>query len=620
MNLFNKKVLALFGFGAMLFAKPLIAQEKSFYTTSSQKETAWSAFSEKHGDWTFAMDAIKNKPFRAFGKPIQINSFATINQDNAEKAARQFIEDNSNEFKISNSDLTLSSAVKVAQLWYVRFYQSYQGVRIINSTLELRIREDAKVIAFGLKTFDDVQVGIKPAISANMALNAVCKEYKIEVPKSSQIMASTSNSEVFILPIKNNNAYEYKLVYSIDIDKDLAKYKVYVDAENASLLQNRKMSTDVETSVECTGMTKTRTPQDSLAENVFPYQIFTLNGVKDTADWYGKTKVDVSQKMPVTANIEGKYFSITRDTASKNAKFVDTISPGAPFKIKWDSLNSHLYERNVYFFANKAYEMLKEIDSTYTAMDFKMKVTLYFANNGFNGMNAQSAGSTIDFLGLGFDKDRMTDMPDIFFHEYGHSITKLLYDQLSKTNNGIQNLACNEALADINSVDYTDNPKVGVGYFASSPNTFIRNVENTKKYPNDIVSDDHNTALILSGAYWDLRKLKTLDYLKKVSHFTKYGMPDDADYGIAFSEWFYETLITDDNLYGDADLSNGSPNMKQIAIAFNKHNIGFRNYINQSFVYSQTKDTLLATESLPIRGKISDLANFGSKFDSLLVI
>lgn len=614
MQIIQKNIFAALGLSLAFLPLNLKAQNNTFYLDNAKNLPEWSSFAEKYGNWNLLNDAIKDKPFRAFGAPIKIDNFDIVNESNIEEAARHFISLNSKEFNIETRNLVLASAVKVNQLWYVRFYQTYQNLRVVTSTLELRIKDDANVIGFGVKTFDNINISIKPEIDANVARSVVFKDLAIDKEKSNSVLAE---KELFITPVKANGKYEYKLAYSFSVQKDLDSYIIFVDAKNSQIIEKRKTSTNIETNVECIGSTSGVYLQDPVSNKAFANQIFTVNGVKDTADANGNATININNSTQIKAVLESPFISVSRDTTTKNASFSGTATPGSPFTIEWNDNNSHKFERNLFHYATEAYKMYKEIDSTSAVMDTKIKITLYFDSNG---MNASSGGKSINFIGLGLKNNKMAEMPDIYFHEYGHSINKLLYDNLSKSNYGMLNLACNEALADINSVIYTGVSKVGAGYNAAYPSTPIRNVENSKVYPTDIESDDHNTGLILSGAFWDLKKTTSMDYIKKVSHFARYGMPDDYDYGIAFSEWLIETLTADDNLYGDADLSNGTPNALKIIEAFNKHNIGMNLYLSRTFSYSQEIDNIELNQDYAISGKIQEMNSFGFYLDSMLVV
>jgi hypothetical protein len=70
---------------------------------------------------------------------------------------------------------------------------------------------------------------------------------------------------------------------------------------------------------------------------------------------------------------------------------------------------------------------------------------------------------------------------------------------------------------------------------------------------------------------WDLRESIGLPLAEHLSHFAKYGLPDDGNDGIAMGKYFVEVVIADDN---DGNLANGTPHFNQIQSAFSAHGIG----------------------------------------------
>ncbi|TMQ71002.1 MAG: hypothetical protein E6K80_06855, partial [Candidatus Eisenbacteria bacterium] len=76
---------------------------------------------------------------------------------------------------------------------------------------------------------------------------------------------------------------------------------------------------------------------------------------------------------------------------------------------------------------------------------------------------------------------------------------------------------------------------------------------------------------------WSLRQSLGNALAAHLSHFAKYGTPDDPDDGIAMSEFFLETLVADDD---DGNLANGTPHFAQIEAAFDAHGIGTSFYLS----------------------------------------
>jgi hypothetical protein len=131
------------------------------------------------------------------------------------------------------------------------------------------------------------------------------------------------------------------------------------------------------------------------------------------------------------------------------------------------------------------------------------------------------------------------------------------------------NGALHEGLADVTSAFIQDDPVIGKGFFG--PATNLRTIDNAMRWPEDASGDPHVTGLIIAGAFWDLREAISLPLANQLVHFARYGIPDDADDGVAMSEYFVETLLVDDD---DANLANGTPHFNEIVTAFNAHGIG----------------------------------------------
>ncbi|MEK9138268.1 MAG: T9SS type A sorting domain-containing protein, partial [Bacteroidota bacterium] len=107
----------------------------------------------------------------------------------------------------------------------------------------------------------------------------------------------------------------------------------------------------------------------------------------------------------------------------------------------------------------------------------------------------------------------------------------------------------------------------------------------------------HNDGLIIGGAFWDLRVATSLATARYLSHFAKYGTPDDADLGTAYGEWFVETLVADDD---DGNLGNGTPHITQISNAFGAHGIGSALFFQRSFLHIPLASTYDTTNAYPV--------------------
>ena len=125
-------------------------------------------------------------------------------------------------------------------------------------------------------------------------------------------------------------------------------------------------------------------------------------------------------------------------------------------------------------------------------------------------------------------------MPDVVYHEYGHGVNDKLY--IAEGAGGMNNGALHEGTADVLAAMIQDTPHGGKGFFG--PGTVLRELDNTRRWPQDASGDPHTTGLIIGGAFWDLRQAAGLAVASNLAHFAKYGLPDDFDDGVAMNEYF----------------------------------------------------------------------------------
>jgi len=159
-----------------------------------------------------------------------------------------------------------------------------------------------------------------------------------------------------------------------------------------------------------------------------------------------------------------------------------------------------------------------------------------------------------------------------------------------------------------------DWPEVGRGLFG--PGSFLRDLDNTNRYPDDISGQIHNDGLIIGGAFWDLRLNTDLATAQYLHHYAMYGIPDDPNTGIAFSEWFIEVLVADDD---DGNISNGTPNFAAINDAFNQHGIGTSLFMLLSFSHTPLEDTDDTLNNYQVDFHIESIGFTGGDPDSLFV-
>ena len=233
--------------------------------------------------------------------------------------------------------------------------------------------------------------------------------------------------------------------------------------------------------------------------------------------------------------------------------------------ILFDNSNSTIQERTAYWAVNEVHDHLKNVFPSFTGLDSPMETNIDEAGS----CNAFFNGNSINFYAEGNGCQATAKIADVVYHEYGHAINSARYNSGS----GMWNGALNEGFADVWAFTITNSPFIGQGWDLVDPSINIRDYQDRKIYPQDLVGEVHADGEIIAGCFWDtylnLNNMnQTLDLFKYTFDSGVDG-PDGTE-GAIFTDILLEVLYADDN---DADLTNGTPNDIAIVSAFALHGI-----------------------------------------------
>lgn len=548
----------------------------------------WNKFMTKNGGWNVLISRSTGTPVAAFGKGIQITGVSEINEKNIHAAAEGFISEFSDILGSTNSELKFISYRYLDGHWYISYSQSAEGMDVIGGRLDLRIFKNGKVSAFFSKLYPNVKpqsgrLNTKQAeeISLN-GLNLSGKIYKIDC-----------DSKQCIFPIENSTSIFYVPVYQVYIRVygEPKHYLVYVDAEHGTILRRVNLITDVLTTGNLKGIIKMRNSleQDTVVDFYGCYLNSGINKIITQND--GDFEMDLLGNTTYKLNFDSYYGKLSSQSGKAISEPAFTILAGNDNPLLLDDNNSHIIERTLFYHMNKIHTFYKELDTNVAVPDRKTYLKLYW---DFTMDNAYSDMDTIAFLNLNSKKMNLGLTPQVVYHEYGHSYVNLLYNELSNGKiSGLLNSAIHEGLADLSAATASNEPKIGIGAFVGYPDSTFRNLENTIHYPEGMQGESHYDGQVISGAYWDLRKAVSLDYVNHIVQKVKYGMPDDMNTGLAFYKFFVETIIADDD---DGDFDNGTPHDEAIITSFDNHGIGMELYTKLNFYHQQLVRNISAGE------------------------
>ncbi|NLO19236.1 MAG: T9SS type A sorting domain-containing protein [Ignavibacteria bacterium] len=599
--------------GSVLLPIEKLKGKSDIYSSGiEQNADAWENFRKEYGAWTITFDKLTNTPRRAFGKPIQIAGYSEITEKNLEQASLSFLKQFADLFNIDANQLKLRNSNFINNTWYVKFYQEYQGIEVLLSEIDLRISKDAKVFSFGVDFYNNINLDLSPSISASTAIENA--HFGLDFnPKKDKIQA---NEKMFILPVKSNSGISYKLAYKVKIETEqpFTVYSAYVDSHSGIIVwrinqtknftinktnENLKSSesfsnkelniiqskSDGETSIELKGLVKLIHPWDEPSLVPFASTYINIGDEVYLTDEEGRVVFDINEPAAYSISFSGPYCTIKNSVAdSIDALIKGIINPEEKLELEWNDSNSKIQERILFYHTNLVYKNYKGIDPEMTVMDYPMDVTISYDTWS---PNAMATGDAIMFIGVGYQDYRLAETPTVLYHEYTHNVNARLYQELG-LEDGMINLDCNEGTADLGASLIIRDPRLGVGYLTGDSVLYLRNLSNSIIFPDSLEADSHFNGQILSGSFWDLIEKTSYEYVEQLSHFAKYGTPDDADLGIAFNEWFLETLIADDD---DNNLTNGTPNDMAIIESFNNHQIGTDLLVAVSFSHKNLPDS-----------------------------
>jgi Zn-dependent metalloprotease len=517
--------------------------------------------------------------------------YGLIDGTNIENAARNYLS-SSGVIASSVNLILISKKFVLNKIWFVNFRREIGGYQIEDEGMGLAITPAGEV-SFFWGTFDS-----EPAMPQTFSLSRQVASDMAARDLDGTITQSNYIGQV-ILPLYFNGRIEYHPTYKLMIvtSDPYAEWETYVDAQNGQILKRTNKVYYDEISGNIGGSIQPLYPYNSWQDRVFYYQNLTFAGYDPiTTDSLGNYSFELPNSNPIDVDmfLNGPFLNVINDAGS-NAELTETVTPPTA-NLYWDDSNSSGPERDAWYSANNAHRWIKALDPDLSAIDFSMNCHVNVAGT----CNAYWASwdRSVNFYHAGGGCSNIAQIADVVYHEYGHGITDMQTRPLGPSG------AMHEGFSDYNACTITNQPRVGVGFYAGNPNEALRTLDNNNRYPDDINGEVHNDGLIISGAIWHTRQALSpysMGYTDSLWHYARYAQTQ------AFEPYFWAFVAEDDN---DGNLSNGTPNA---AVIF--HNFGDRHGIGPGTTLFITADTLLDSEDTTRTYQIS--ASISAVFDLL---
>src|ERR1035437_10238679 len=125
------------------------------YQTVLSESTSWKVFSENHPSWNVLFNEENQKPTLAYGFAIPVQGVTVTDR------AMNFINTYLLGYNLPLADLSVYSVTTNAQKFdYVNLLQTYQGLQVIDSRLQVKMTKAGEVIFFKTDIFNDINISI----------------------------------------------------------------------------------------------------------------------------------------------------------------------------------------------------------------------------------------------------------------------------------------------------------------------------------------------------------------------------------------------------------------------------------------------------------------------------
>ena len=473
------------------------------------------------------------------------------------------IEQNLSLFKVNYKDLEILYQGIVKGKIYFTARQKLDNRPVIDTRVILRLTKEGKISLWGADVVEDSDLYAWTSsiseISAASELARYCglPDYQILSAEESWIRIEGIPTPAYMLQLAGDRADERPFgVVSAENGEIFGYYNhVYYASLEGKVdgpylpegwnIAERRFEAPVRGTFPYTKV---------FADNNLTYTavdgLFLINGLVDGQDYL------------LTTRLEGRYVEVRiHEEEESNAQFSEVVTVPAAFDPHWESpLHGRRDEFNLYYHTNFIHDYYKRLDPRFVGLDYPMGAYVDFDTNY---PNAFWNGYGI-YFGTGNAQLRnLALFSDIIYHEYTHGVTDHIYpDGMLPYED--QSGAMNEAWSDYFPCSIHNHSGLSVGVLVDT-NGPMRDLNNTKRFPDNWIGEVHSDGMIIGGAMWDVREVLGAAYCDSLFHFARYGLAE------TFEEYLVEVLEADDN---DGDISNGTPHDEVIYVNFGAHGIG----------------------------------------------
>lgn len=524
-----------------------------------QTRAAWAEFQAHLGaKWRADFDARTGVPHQILGGYVDAPG-AVASPEAAAAYAQEILARHrallapgaaADDFELVSNDLTDG-------LRTVAFLQRHRGILVEAGQLSFRFKKD-RMFMLVSEAWPSVQVNLPKTSAPEAALSAAAQTWIAQLFGQRGVVRSVGAP---VILADTPEGARVARVVTVRTTRPIGEFEVYLDAESARPLARRQTLKFADGTI--TVNAPVRYPASTRMPHAGDGLWATIDGVRVAADTSGVVTWTGTATATAVLTPEGPLVKVN-NLAGTATSATFRLSPGG--SIEWNASSEEFVDAQLVAFvaSQDAKHYTRTIAPRMTWLNSQMEANV----NLDDVCNAFSDGVTINFYRSGQGCENMARIPDVVYHEFGHSF----HFHAIVRGAGSFDSSLSEGAADFLAASMTGDPGTARGVLGDErPLRHIDPTDREYRWPDDISRDPHATGLIFAGAMWDLRKgllsLLGQDAGVTLTNALYYGALARAR---DIPSTYAEVLASDDD---DGDLSNGTPHQCLINETFGRHGL-----------------------------------------------
>lgn len=429
---------------------------------------------------------------------------AKISSETSVERALSFVSENSPLFGLENSGgLKAEKVFSTAGITHVLFRHYIGGRKVEGSEIAVHVNAVGKAVmaSNAYIPLETAPVEVRETLTAEDAVNLASAHNKCEVFRSAPRVRE------IIYPANGKATQAYRV--EIPSRKPYGDFVSVVEAAGGKILDNR-----------------------NIVYNADPLgSVYRSNPIKCKVTM---EPLKYLRLAPDKKRLTGRWVNVVND------KWI-IIYPNEGDNYNYNATDSNFDEINAYYHTNIAHDYFSQFG--FMAIDDRpIKVIVHFGTQQDNAF--YSPLEHVMGFGDGRTYNSFAKEESIIYHEYCHAVTNAIAPLDYESESG----AISEAFSDYFAATMTNDAQTGEWLAAKIKKPYLRTLENSAHYPEDITDEVHLDSLILSGALWDLRKTAGAGVCDKLVHFSIYYL--QANPSAKFSDAVMALVASDREHFG----------------------------------------------------------------------